>query len=350
MALPKQNRVAVWYNNRDLRMETRPLPVIGEGELLLEVHASGICGSDLLEWYRLPKAPLVLGHEVAGQVVDVGDDVNGFTVGDRIVSTHHVPCFDCEYCRSDRETMCELLRSTNWDPGGFADFVRVPAVNVRRGTLPLPDGVSDNAASFVEPFGCALRGQRKINLREDSSVLILGSGVSGCLHLLAARHRGAGKVLMTDPEPSRRAVAEQLGADAVFDARDDVTGLVRDALGRGVDVVIATTGARPAIDQALDSVDRGGTILFFAPMGHDVQLPIIFDTLFWRADITLTATYGAAPRDLEEALGVIASGCADVDQLVTHTLPLAEIGKGFEMMMEGTESLKIIVDPRLDRG
>ena len=349
MALPEQNRVAVWYNNRDLRLETRPLPSIGEGELLLEVHASGICGSDLLEWYRLPKAPLVLGHEVAGQIVDVGNGVDGFAVGDRIVSTHHVPCFDCDYCRSDRETMCELLRSTNWDPGGFADFIRVPAVNVQRGTLPLPDGVSDNAASFVEPFGCALRGQRKVNVGDGANVLILGSGISGCLHLLAARARGAGKVFMTDPEPSRRAVAEKLGADAVFDARDDVVQLVQDSLGRGVDYVIATTGAKPAIDQALDSVDRGGTILFFAPMGHDVQLPITFDTLFWRSDITLTATYGAAPRDLEEALGVIASGRADVDQLVTHTLPLAEIGRGFEMMMEGKESLKIIVDPRLDR-
>ncbi len=349
MALPADNRVAVWYNNRDLRLETRPLPSIGEGELLLQVHASGICGSDLLEWYRLPRAPLVLGHEVAGTVVQAGTGVSGFTEGDRIVSTHHVPCFECDYCKSGRETMCELLRTTNWDPGGFADFIRVPAVNVDRGTLSVPGSVSDNAASCVEPFGCALRGQRKIDVGEGSNVLILGSGVSGCLHLFAARVRGATKVFMTDPEPARRAVAEKLGADAVFDARDNVPELVRDSLGRGVDFVIATTGARPAIDQAFAAVDRGGTILFFAPMGPDVELPVTFDDVFWRNDKTLTSTYGAAPRDLEEAMGVIASGRADMDQLVTHTLPLGEIQRGFEMMVEGKESLKIIVDPRLDR-
>jgi L-iditol 2-dehydrogenase len=349
MALPERNRVAVWYNNRDLRLETRPLPSLGAGEVLLEVHASGICGTDMLEWYRLPKAPLVLGHEVAGGIVDVGSGVDSFTVGDRIVCTHHVPCFECHYCETGRETMCDLLRRTNWDPGGFADYIRVPEVNVRRGTLALPDEVSDNAGSFVEPFGCALRGQRKADIGNGSNVLILGSGVSGCLHLLAARVRGAAKVLMTDPEPVRRAVAEKIGADAVFDAHDHVPGLVRDTLGRGADVVIATTGARPAIDQALASLDRGGTILFFAPMGPNVQLPITFDTLFWRNDVTLTSTYGAAPRDLEEALEILASGRANVDQLVTHTLPLGETGQGFAMMMEARESLKIIVDPRLDR-
>lgn len=349
MALPERNRVAVWYNNRDLRLETRPPPSIKSGELLLEVHASGICGTDMLEWYRLPKAPLVLGHEVAGAIVDAGSGVDVFTVGDRVVSTHHVPCFECHYCESGRETMCEMLRRTNWDPGGFADYIRVPEVNVRRGTLALPDGVSDQAGSFVEPFGCALRGQRKVHI-EGSNVLILGSGVSGCLHLLAARVHGAASVSMTDPEPTRRAVARKLGADTVFDARDNVSALVRDTLGRGADIVIATTGARPAIDQALASLDRGGTILFFAPMGPNVQLPINFDTLFWRNDVTLTSTYGAAPRDLEEALDILAAGRADVDQLVTHTLPLAETGRGFAMMMEGRESLKIIVDPRLDRG
>lgn len=349
MVLPKHNRVAVYHNNRDLRLETRPFPLVREGELLLEVHASGICGSDLLEWYRLPKAPLVLGHEVAGRIVAVGDGLDRFAEGDRIVSTHHVPCFECDYCRSGRETMCALLRKTNWDPGGFADFIRLPAVNVERGTLSVPDNVSDNAASCVEPFACALRGQRKIKVGEGSSVLILGSGVSGCLHLFASRVRGASKVFMTDPEPARRAVAERLGADAVYDAHDAVPQLVRDTLGRGVDYVIATTGARAAIDQAFQVVDRGGTILFFAPMGPDVQLPVAFDTVFWRNDVTLTSTYGAAPQDMKEALVVIASGRADLDQLVTHTLPLGEIQRGFEMMMEGKESLKIIVDPRLDR-
>ncbi len=349
MPLPRLNRVAVYHNNRDVRVETRPMPATGDGELLIEVLASGICGSDLLEWYRLPKAPLILGHEVAGRVVARGPGVDRFPEGTRVVATHHVPCFACAYCASGRETMCELLRHTNWDPGGFADYIRLPAINVQRGTLAIPDHVSDAAASFTEPFGCALRGQRKLGVSEGASVLILGCGVSGCLHLLAARLRGAGRVIMTDPQPARRRFAETLGADLVLDARAPVAQTVRDTLGQGADYVIATTGAPAAIDQALNAVDRGGSVLFFAPMGPDVRLPIPFDTLFWRNDVTLTSTYGAAPRDLAEALAAIAGNCAAFQQMVTHTLPLAGIQRGFALMLEAQQSLKIIIDPRLDR-
>jgi threonine dehydrogenase-like Zn-dependent dehydrogenase len=190
MGLPAHNRVAVYHSNRDLRIESRDLPAIGAGELLLEVTASGICGSDIMEWYRRPKAPTVLGHEVAGRVVGAGAGVTRLRVGDRVIATHHVPCLACRYCRSGRETACELLHRTAFDPGGFAAFVRVPAANVDQGgVLPLPDHVSDDAASMVEPLGCVLRGQRRAGVGPGDTVLIAGAGVSGCLHLLAARAR-----------------------------------------------------------------------------------------------------------------------------------------------------------------
>ncbi len=348
MALPTHNRVAVYYTNRDLRLENRPIPAPGRGEILVAVHASGICGSDLLEWYRRPKAPAVLGHEVAGRVVAVGDDVDRYRTNGRVVVTHHVPCLDCRYCRSGRETMCDMLRKTNFDPGGFAAYIRVPAPNVQRGALTIPDHVSDDAASFVEPLGCVLRGQRKAGISEGDTILILGAGVSGILHMLAARARNARKIFVSDIQPARRRLAEDLGADRVLDAGDAVPQLIRRDLGHGADCVIVCTGARGAVDQALAAADRGGTVLFFAPMGPDQTLPLPFDTVFWRNDVTLTSSYGAAPRDLEAALSLIASGQTGVERLVTHRLPLEEIQRGFDMALDGRESLKIIVDPRID--
>jgi L-iditol 2-dehydrogenase len=343
--LPGTNRVAVYYSNTDLRMETRPMPRVGAGELLIEVRASGICGSDVMEWYRRASAPSVLGHEIAGSVVAAGDGVAAFTPGDRIVVTHHVPCMVCRYCRTGRHTMCDMLRRTSLDPGGFAQYVRVPAVNVERGALALPAHVSWEAGSMVEPLACTLRGQLKAGLASGDTVLILGAGVSGCLHLLAAQALGAARIIVSDICAQRRVFAESLGADLVLDGDDQLPERVRGSLGHQVDRVIVCTGDARAIAQAIDAVDRGGVVLFFAPMGADREFPLPFDKVFWRDDRTLTSSYGAGLTDLSRALALIESGRIDVTKIVTHRLPLREIQTGFDLMTQAGNSLKIVLDP-----
>ncbi|MFH1886029.1 MAG: alcohol dehydrogenase catalytic domain-containing protein, partial [Pseudomonadota bacterium] len=170
-------RVATYYKNNDLRIEERPVPGIGPGELLVKVLASGICGSDVMEWYRVKSAPRVLGHEIAGQVVEAGEGVTEFAAGDRVFVSHHVPCGVCPLCLSGHATACDLLRSTNFDPGGFAEYLRVPAVNLeKKGVFRIPDEVSDEDATFVEPLACALRGQRAAGMAPAKSVLVLGAG------------------------------------------------------------------------------------------------------------------------------------------------------------------------------
>ena len=176
-------RVAMYYSNLDVRLEETPVPRIGPGEALIGVEASGICGSDVMEWYRAEKAPLVLGHEVAGVVAQVGEGVERFSEGERVVVTHHVPCNTCIYCLSGRHTVCDTLRSTSFDPGGFAEYLRAPAINVDRGVIEIPDGVSFEDASFAEPLGCVLRGQARANAQAGQSVLVLGSGLTGLLHI-----------------------------------------------------------------------------------------------------------------------------------------------------------------------
>ena len=177
-------RVAMYYRNSDIRLEKMETPRPGPGDLLVKIQASGICGSDVMEWYRLHKAPLILGHEIAGEVVGVGAGVTAFQPGDRVIATHHVPCFSCHLCRSGHETVCDLLLSgTHFDPGGFCEYVRLPAVNVERGTWRLPETVSYDEATFVEPLACVLRGQRLAGMRPAASVLVLGSGLAGLLHI-----------------------------------------------------------------------------------------------------------------------------------------------------------------------
>jgi len=221
-------RVAMYYNNRDIRVEEMPVPPIGPGELLIRVQASGICGSDVMEWYRIHKAPLVLGHEIAGEVVAVGAGVERYHEGDRVSVAHHVPCNTCYYCLNDHHTVCDTLRQTNFDPGGFAEYLRLPAINVDRGVYRLPDEVSYEEGTFTEPLACVLRGQRVARIQPGQTVLVIGSGISGLLHLELARALGAGRLIATDVAEYRLEAARRFGAEAVIHAKEDVSAGVRE--------------------------------------------------------------------------------------------------------------------------
>jgi len=340
-------RVAVYYNNNDVRLEEMPTPQIGRGELLVRVMASGICGSDVMEWYRIDKAPLVLGHEIAGEIVEVGEGVGKFEKGERVTAAHHVPCNTCYHCLSGHHTVCDTLRQTNFDPGGFAEYVRLPAINVDRGVFPLPDEVSFEEATFTEPVACVLRGQRMARLEPGQSVLVIGSGIAGLLHVQLACALGAGLVVATDIVDYRLEVARRFGADATIHAEEDVPARLRQLNdGRLADLVIVCTGAAPALAQALESVERGGTVLFFAPTAPGVTVPISINDLFFRNDITLTTSYAGSPADYAVALELIRAGRVRVREMITHRLSLAEAGLGFQLVAQARDSIKVIIEPQ----
>lgn len=339
-------RVAVYHANDDLRIEDRPRPSPAAGELLLRVEASGICGSDVLEWYRKPRAPLVLGHEVAGVVEEVGAGVAEFQVGDRVVATHHVPCDDCRFCRSDRHSVCPTLHRTNFDPGGFAQWLRLPRINVQRGTFRLPDHVGFDEASFVEPLACVIRGQRLAGLRAGDSVAVLGAGISGALHLLWARHAGCGRVVATDIHPYRLEMARRCGAHAAYPAADPqlVDTMRTENGGHGFERVLVCNGAAASAAQALQLVDDGGTVLFFASPGPGQTLELPVSDL-WRRCVAIVHSYAGPPAEMQLALRAIAAGDVAVTPLITHRLGLAQIQRGFELTAAAGESLKVIVHP-----
>ena len=340
-------RIAMYYGNQDVRVEEMPRPQIGPGEMLIKVEASGICGTDVLQWYRINRVPLVLGHEIAGIIAEVGQGVRAYKVGERVAAAHHVSCDVCHYCLSGHQTVCETLRKTNFEPGGFSEYVRLPAINVEKGVFPLPDTVSFEKAVFTEPLACVLRGQRLAGMRPGKAVLIIGSGVSGILHLQLARFIGANHIVMTDINEYRLDQVKQFGADLVLSAKSRIKERFRQLnQGRLADLVIVTAGAKSAIAQALQSVERGGTVLFFAPTEPKTTIPLSINDLFWRNEISLTSSYGGSPEDYQEALDIIGTKRLKLKEMITHRLPLEDTARGFGLVAEAKESLKVIIEPQ----
>jgi L-iditol 2-dehydrogenase len=323
--------VAKYYRNDDIRIEELPRPQIGPGEILVRVRASGICGTDVMEWYRIKKAPRILGHEIAGDIVESRSD--RYQVGQRVFVSHHVPCNECKYCVAGQHTACDTLHSGNYDPGGYSEFVRVPKINVDNGVYVLPPQVSYLEGTMIEPLACGVRGLGLLDLQPRHTVLILGCGVSGILNIQLAKLRGA-RVVATDLNEYRLQKAREFGADEVVHASQD--------LNHSAERVIVCTGAYAAVEQAFRCIDKKGVILLFAIPNRDIAIPI---PDFWRNELTVTSSYGAAPVDLEAALALIAAGKINVKDTITHTLPLTQIQAGFKIVSAARESLKVVLEP-----
>jgi L-iditol 2-dehydrogenase len=335
----------MYYNNKDVRIEQMPTPRIGPDELLVKVWASGICGSDVLEWYRLSKAPLVLGHEIAGEIAEVGGDIREWKKGDRVFVSHHVPCNMCRYCLSGHHSVCDTLSATNFDPGGFTEYLRVPAINVRNGVYRLPDSMSYDEAIFIEPLACVVRGQEHAGWLPGRRVLVIGSGIAGLLHIQLARAAGAARVIAVDINPARLDMARKLGADICFTPDENFIERLKESNdGRLAELVIVSTGAVPAVSQAFRAVDRGGTILFFAPSDPGAHIEMPFNDL-WRKEITMTSSYAGSPRDITAAIELISAGKLNVIDMITHRLPLEKTGEGFSLVAEAGDSMKVVIEP-----
>lgn len=337
--------VATYFSNNDIRIKERPCPIIGKGESLVKIHASGICGSDLMEWYRKDKVPLILGHEIAGEIVKVGDGVTNVKVGDRVVASHHVPCLECRYCLRGNETVCRTLRSTTFDPGGFSQYVRLPEINTRLGVYKIPDNVSFEEASFTEPLACVLRGQHRANVRKDDVVAVIGSGISGVIHIALAKAIGADAIIAVDIKKQRLPWAKKFGADFVTLDSSEIPSILGKEIGQKADIVILTTGNPEAIQAGFNSVEDGGTILLFAPTHPGMTIPLDINRLFFKRDVTITTTYAGTPDDHREALRLISEKVISVKKMITHRIGLDEIQMGFNLVEDGSDSLKMIVEP-----
>lgn len=342
----KKMKVAMYYNNNDVRIEEMPIPDISENELLVRVEASGICGSDVMEWYRVKKAPLVLGHEISGVIVESGKNVKTFKTGDRVFVTHHVPCNNCEYCKRGQHTLCKTLHNTRFYPGGFSQYLRVPEINVKFGTFKLPDEIGFDEGTFIEPLACVVRGFRIAGFKPGRSFLVVGSGVAGVLNIKMAKNLGAKKIFATDINDFRLDFAEKIGADVAINAKENVNEIIKqENNGELVDYVILCAGVPNAVKQALNSVAPGGTILFFAPTQPGVNIPFhLFD--LWNKQVSMFSTYAGAPDDIKEAIKLLKSKKIKVMDMITHRLPMDKTAEGFKLVAEAANSMKVIIYPQ----
>ena len=313
---------------------------------MLKVMASGICGSDVIEWYRVPKAPIVLGHEATGVIDKVGTKVKNLKVGDRVFVSHHVPCNQCRYCQRGSHTACHTLHTTNYYPGGFSQYIRVPKINLDFGIYKLSEDMSFEEGTFIEPLACVSRGQRLANMQKDDTLLIIGSGISGILHTQLAKFKGVENVIIADINPYRLDLAKKFGANQALIAKENLPQKLKDINnGRLADQVVVCTGATSAALTALDCVESGGTILFFAVPDPTIKLPVPINQ-FWRNEITIRTSYGAAPNDLEDSMRVLSTKQLNIKDMITHRLSLSEAQKGFSLMAEAGQSLKVILEPK----
>jgi L-iditol 2-dehydrogenase len=335
-------RVAVFQGAGQIASGDWPQPAAGAGDLLLRVRGCGLCGSDIAKIVApQTRGPLVLGHEVVGDVVEVGAGVPGFRVGDRVVAAHHVPCGECHYCRRGSESMCRAFKASNLDPGGFAEYVRVPPANVRHATFRLPEHLTDEEASFVEPLACCVRAVERARVEPGDLAVVIGLGSIGCLFVQLLRRAGA-TVVGADPLATRTRLAWALGAQAAGNAAEAAAAARRLSDGRGADHVVVTGGGAEVLPWAADVARDGGSLHVFAS-GPGDSLPLALSVLYHR-ELTVTSTYSSSPAALGRAFWLLASGKVEVDRLVTHRLPLERLAEGVELMRR-REALKVYVTP-----
>jgi L-iditol 2-dehydrogenase len=344
---PARMRVAVVHAWGDVRIEERPVPIPGPGEAVVRIEACGLCGSDAMPWYVDSKAPVVLGHEPAGEIVAVADDVSAFAPGERVFVHHHAPCMDCAECARGLWSNCATWRATHLDPGGFAEYARVPATNLAADTLRLPDDLDFETATFIEPVACCLRAvRRKGAVSPVDGVHIVGLGAMGLVMVQLARVFGAARVTGADFEGGRRDLARDLGADLAIDAADPEVGAATRAAhdGRGADVVLVTPGDPAAVRAGILAAAPGGRVVCFTPQAPDVPLALDQNRMYFR-EVALLQSYSCGPDETRNALDLLAAGALDTRPLVTHRAGLDGVSDGLDRALERSEGIKTVILP-----
>ncbi len=337
-------KAAVYYSLDNILLEDLPMPKIGRREILVNMKACGVCGSDLMEWYLKARAPLVLGHEPSGIIAKVGGGVKDLEVGDRVFAHHHVACLTCHYCRHGAYTLCAQFARTRLEPGGFAEYFKVPAANLQTDTLKIPADISFEHATLIEPVGCCLRALNKCNIQIADSVVIVGAGPSGIIFAMLSRILGAGQIIVTDFVDYRLKAAKSSGADLTINPEgESLIDIVKKATdGRGADTVIVTAPNVNAYLAGLALCRKGGTICLFAPTKPEDFMRLSPNKLFF-SEIKLVPSYSTSHIETRAALRLIQTQRIDVKKLVTHRYPLSKTAEALQKAARGKECIKVVV-------
>lgn len=337
-------KVARLYSFDDIRIEETAIPEVGPRDALMKTKACGICSGDVMPWYIEKKAPLVIGHEPAGEIVAVGSDVTAFRPGDRVFTHHHAPCFSCRFCNRGDYVQCRTWRESRIIPGGVAEYVLIPEVNLEHDTFTLPAAMSYEDATLIEPTACVVKGLNRCRPRRGDTVLVIGLGVMGMLNIMVARSRGAGRVIGADRVAFRLAKALELGADDVIDVSgmDLRQGLSDKTAAEMAELVVVGPNSVEAMQQGLRCVRPGGTVLFFTPARPGEMLTVDPNQLYF-SDISLVTSYSCGPADTADAAELIEKGVVTAQKIVTHRFPIERAAEAFRLTSLGGDSLKSLI-------
>lgn len=321
-------------------------PKLNSGDILVQMHACGICGSDLEKVFGEYGQPSMrLGHEPAGIIIDTSSDVSEFKKGDRVFTHHHVPCYSCHLCTHGNETMCSKYSETNLSPCGLSEEYVVPKWNVEHGgVLKIPDSMSFEQAAMIEPLACCLRAWTKYSYQQEDSVAIFGVGPTGMMHVMIAQLKKFSKIFCFDINDFRLEFAKKLNiTDSINSADPDRKQKILDYTdNQGVDVAIVATSNLKALDDAISMVRKGGTVMMFGVPSKNSKIILNMAEIYSK-EITLVTSYAASDTDTKEALRLIESSQINVLQLVTHTYSIQDSQKAFDHAKSGDHAMKIII-------
>ncbi len=347
-------KAQVFRGVNQLSYEDIPVPALEPDEVLVQVGVVGLCQSDIKKIrYSLYEPPRIFGHETAGTIAAVGSKIKNWQVGQRVAVMHHIPCMRCAYCMSENYSMCETYKNITTTAGfapsggGFAEFVKVPGHIVENGGLiPIPDDISFEEASFVEPANCCLKAVKKAQIAPGQTVLVTGAGPIGLMFIMLVKLFG-GKAIATDLLPSRIEKALSIGAEAAFDARDpDLSAKIQKLTdGLGVDVALLAVPSDKAFFQALDCTRKGGKILFFAEFPDEVEIPINPNILY-RREIDLMGSYSSSYKLQNLSADIVFNRRIDIKALISHQFPLQDLSAAVEKAVAPTpDTYKILIYP-----
>jgi len=351
-AIPATMQAAVYRGVNDVRLETVPVPKIGPGEMLVRVHSCGVCGTDLKKISTgSHSAPRIFGHETSGMVAAVGEGVQNYRPGDRVMVFHHIPCRECFYCHNKTFAQCSTYKkvgcTAGFEPsgGGFAEYVRVMDWIVDHGTVRIPDGVSYEQACFVEPVNTCMKGIEALRLRQGETVLTIGQGPIGIILSVLARQAGA-TLITSDLYPERLRIGSSFGLDLTIDAsRANVVDRVRELTqGRGADAVILAVGGNSLIRTAMDAARPGGRVLLFAQTQHGEAL--IDPAAVCVDEKTLVGSYSASVDLQDESVRFVMNRVMDLERLVSHRFSLPQSPQALDLAAHPQpSSMKIMIQP-----
>lgn len=337
---------SVCYKQNDLRTEDLPIPEISDNEVLIKMLACGLCGTDIqkIRGDSVNK-PTVLGHEVVGEIVKKGKNVSKFEIGDRVITAIHVPCFTCHYCNKGHYTICEQFRTNNIDPGGFAEFIRIPKLHLNHLTHKVSNNVTDEEATLIEPIACCLHGLKQADIRPNDSVLIMGAGTIGILHAQLAKIKGANKVIVSDMSEFKLQKALKVGCDYTINIKEkniiDEVNKITD--GQGVDVIVIAAGVSSLVADAVNMVRRAGKIIVFS--GFDKNKLVTLDvSRFFKDEISIIGTYSVTPYEFPEALDLLEKRKLNTKEMITHVYPLNKLSEAIDISTNPEQPvLKVII-------